>query len=223
MKANYKLANKIKVFLLLPAFLFGFEKEEIVVNFIQLASMSVGSSTVDPSLINGIIEKELAKTNKFKVLERSDVLNSSHLVQEALATGYSAYDASNLGNQLDIQLIVLGRFRNFGDDIWIQIGLFDVAIQEKIKEVSEYYSSSREDLITEAIPKLAQKLAGTYKELKIIEKPALSTVYKQKASSWKWVAIGVLTTSIAYLIGMNTNSEPAVDPVNPNTKVSLTW
>src|SRR3989339_1046984 len=179
------LIQKIAVLSILPAMLWGFSDNAVVVNYIKPANTSSVNITVDPLLMTVALQNELFKTNEFRVVERSVVFNTPSLRTLSMTADYSAYDAMLLGLETGTPWIIMGRVRYMGDQVWIQIGLFDSEMEAKIVEVTGYYPNSRQAIMEKALPELAKRLAKFDQKQNVETKPVVkkASVVLQNESS----------------------------------------
>ncbi|MFH0922277.1 MAG: hypothetical protein V1913_18180 [Fibrobacterota bacterium] len=241
------LIKKLTALLMLPAALFAISDNTVVVNYMKPANTSSINITVDPLLLTVALQNELFKTGKFKVVERSTVFNTRQLQDLSMSAGYSAYDAMLLGLETRTPLIVLSRIRFMGDQVWIQIGLFDSEMEQLIEEVTGFYPNSKKAIMEQALPELVKKLVpfdnGTYTETKpaltvapvIFQKESVQekndgtndrstgTSIKSRPGFYKWAILGLVTISAALLIDRVANAPGTQAAVNPHTEVVVQW
>jgi hypothetical protein len=131
-----------------------------VLDFIASAGISPNAA---PTITN-VFRSALIETDKYAVLERSDM--QSILEEQAFALSgvcNSAECAVEIGQLLSAEKIILGDIGKIGQAYSINLRLVDVSTGKIDKSLDERFEGSAEDLI-DLFKVMAQKFAGIYKE-----------------------------------------------------------
>ncbi|MBF0430579.1 MAG: DUF2380 domain-containing protein [Fibrobacteria bacterium] len=135
---------------------------EIAVN--KLVSNGINDEEAVFSL-DDVIRSELAKTGKYNVMERANI---NTILEEQQFQQSDACDASScaveIGQLLGVRQIVVGSIGKVGKTYTMNLRLIDVSTGKIVKDVTEYHKGELDGLLTEVIPTVVQKLAGTYKK-----------------------------------------------------------
>jgi hypothetical protein len=181
---------------------------------------TVEEGGVDLLKLTQALEKELANTGKLQVADRDKALSTRKLQDLAATVDYSSYDASLLGMEARVPVIVMGRVRFLGDRAWLQVGFFDAEAQQTIKEAAGYYS--KKELMTKAVIDITRQLL----EMKDAKTDSLKALKPQNAGRYRhiqWFVVGVLGTSAIFLLDKYALQKDEKPVVKKSTAVDVEW
>jgi TolB-like protein len=192
--------------------LFSQEKQSIAIARLT----SSGISQDEALSLTDALRSELGKTGKYQVVERSqmdEILKEQGFQQSGACNNEEC--ALEIGKLLSVQNMVLGSIGKVGETFAINIRLVDIKTGKIENELTENYKGKVDGLLTDIIPRAAQKLAGTY----------TPPVKKKKTG----LIIALTTIGVGAAAGAGvaawyfTKSDPAPAPDEPTTDVRIIW
>lgn len=139
-----------------------YPSEPIAVNELNHSGISRNEAIA----LSDALRTEIGKTDKYEVMERAQM--ESVLIEQGFQQS-GACDAScaiEIGQLLAVKYIVLGNIGKVGKTYTLNIRLVDVRTGKIIKDITENYKGSLDNLLTKTVPLAAKKLTGTYKSNK---------------------------------------------------------
>lgn len=172
-----------------------------------------GISEVSANTLTDAFRSHLLKTQKFQVMERSNmkqILEEQEFIQSDVCDAASC--GVQIGKLLGVEKIVMGHIGKVNDVYSLTVRLVSVQTGRVDADESMTIKGNESLLLTEGIPNIARKLAG----LKVVE--------KNNSKNWLlWGGLGAAAIAgagtTAYLLTQD-NSKPAAAPDNGSVKVS---
>jgi hypothetical protein len=128
------------------------------------------------------LRSELGKTGKYQVMERTQM--DEILKEQAFQQSGACDDAGcaiEIGKLLDVSQIVMGNVGMVGTTYTVSVRVVEVRTGKILKDFTEYRKGTIDQLLTNVVPMLAQKIAGTYQP-------------KKNTAGW-WIAGGVVAAA----------------------------
>jgi TolB-like protein len=171
--------------------------KNLIAIFVLLSSLSVYGANliaINKLKANGIAENEalsltnalqteIGKTGKFQIMERAqmeEILKEQGFQQSGACDETAC--AVEMGKLLAVSQIVMGSVGLVGKTYTVNVRLVEVNTGEILKDFSEYHKGTIDGLLTEIIPGLARKLAGT-------------SASPEKRHAELWVAGGIVAAA----------------------------
>jgi TolB-like protein len=192
--------------------LFSQEKQSIAIARL----ISSGISQDEAISLTDALRSELGKTGKYQVIERTQmdaILQEQGFQQSGACNNEEC--ALEIGKLLSVQYMVLGSIGMVGETFAINIRMVDIKTGKIENELTENYKGKVDGLLTDIIPRAAQKLAGTY----------TPPVLKKKTG----VIIALTTIGVGAAAGAGvaawyfTKSDPAPEPAESTTDLRIIW
>jgi curli biogenesis system outer membrane secretion channel CsgG len=134
--------------------------QEIAVN--NLTANGIDSS--EAIALTDILRSSLGRTGHFQVMERSkmnEILREQGFQQSGACDETSC--VVEMGQFLGVYRMVVGNVGKIGKTYTVNVRLVDVSTGKIIREITELHKGDKDILGSHVMPRVAQKLSGTYK------------------------------------------------------------
>jgi Curli production assembly/transport component CsgG len=152
------------------------------------------------------LRSELGKSGKYQVMERSqmdDILKEQGFQRSGACDEASC--AIEMGKILAVNYMVMGNIGMVGKTYTLSVRFVEVGTGRILKDFTEYHKGTADELLTQVVPLLSQKIAGSYQP--------------RKSNAMWWIACGGIAVAAAIAVPVvllsrkTTESGPALSDI----------
>jgi hypothetical protein len=157
---------------------------------------AIGVTENEALSLTDALRSELGKSGKYQVMERSQM--DEILKEQGFQRSGACDEAScaiEMGKILAVNYMVMGTIGMVGKTYTLSVRCVEVGTGRILKDFTEYHKGTADELLTQVVPMLSQKIAGSYQA-------------KKNNTGW-WIAGGIAVAAAIAVPAVLLSRKPA--------------